>query len=184
MKHIEKHVEPPLQHIYDLGDLSQAGVIVTVAAKPEEMPELAKWAGVDSVKRFSGEVSLQRLSQTRFNYEADLVADIVQACVVTLEPVESHIVRHFARELHLAPRLPLKNAHQVAEELTLSAGDDDVPETIPSPEFDLAAPLLEELTLAIDPYPRKAGVAFIPPDAPEVPQSSPFAVLKVLKDRD
>ena len=173
-----KHNEPPLQHFFELGGLSQAGAEVTVKAKAAELPGLAEWAGVDSVRQFAATVSLRRLSQSRFNFEADLTVDVVQSCVVTLEPVESRISRHIIRELQLAPRLPPE-----AGELTLSAGDDDVPETIASLDYDLAAPLLEEYVLAIDPYPRKAGVAFAVPAAPEAPQSSPFAVLKALKDR-
>jgi uncharacterized metal-binding protein YceD (DUF177 family) len=173
-----KHIEPPLQHYFELGGLSQAGAEVTVKAKAEELPGLAEWGGVDSVKLFTATVSLRRLSQSRFSFEAELTVDVVQACVVTLEPVESRISRHIIRELQLAPRLPAE-----AGELTLSAGDDDVPETIASLDYDLAAPLLEEYVLAIDPYPRKAGVAFAVPAAPEAPQSSPFAVLKALKDR-
>ncbi|GAA0570778.1 YceD family protein [Rhizomicrobium electricum] len=175
-----KHIEPPLQHIFDLSDLSQAGAEVVVEASPEDLPKLAKWAGIDSVKRFTATVGLRRLSQTRFNYEANLTADVVQSCVVTLEPVESRISREIARELQQAPRLP----QETVAELTLAAGDDDVPETILSLDYDLAAPLLEEFVLAIDPYPRKPGVAFTPPVEPETPQSSPFAVLKALKDRD
>jgi uncharacterized metal-binding protein YceD (DUF177 family) len=175
-----KHIEPPLQHVFDLADLSQAGAEVIVAAKPEDLPGLAKWAGVDSVKKFSATVTLRRLSQSRFNFDANLTAIVVQSCVVTLEPVESRITRQITRELQLAPRLP----RDEAGELTLAAGDDDVPETIMSLDYDLAAPLLEEFVLAIDPYPRKAGAAFTPPVEPEAPQSSPFAVLKTLKDRD
>ncbi len=175
-----KHIEPPLQHLFDLSDLSQAGAEVTVAAKPEDLPGLAKWAGVDSVKKFSATVTLRRLSQSRFDFDANFTAIVVQSCVVTLEPVESRITRQITRELQLAPRLP----RDEAGELTLAAGDDDVPETIMSLDYDLAAPLLEEFVLAIDPYPRKAGVAFTPPVEPEAPQSSPFAVLKALKDRD
>jgi hypothetical protein len=175
-----KYIEPPLQHIFDLSDLSQAGAEVVVEAKPEDLPGLAKWAGVDSVKRFSATVSLRRLSQTRFNYEANLTADVVQSCVVTLEPVESRINRSIVRELKLAPRLE----REAVGELTLAAGDDDVPETILSLDYDLAAPLLEEFALAIDPYPRKPGAAFTAPAEPDTSQSSPFAVLKALKDRD
>lgn len=174
-----KHIEPPLQHLFDLSDLSQAGAEVTVKAAPEDLPGLAAWAGVDSVKQFSAIVTLRRLSQTRFNFDANLTADVVQSCVVTLEPVESRISRQITRELQLAPRLP-----QEAGELTLAAGDDDVPETIASLDYDLAAPLLEEFALGIDPYPRKAGAAFTPPVEPDESQSSPFAVLKALKDRD
>lgn len=169
----------PFQHYFKLGELTQAGSDVAVVASAEQLPGLAEWALVDKVTRFEAQLQLRRLSTTRFSYAADLVADIVQACVVTLEPVESHIVRHIERELHLAPKLP-----EDVRELTLSAGDDDVPETITSLHYDLAGPLLEEFLLEIDPYPRKEGAAFAPlPDAESAPEK-PFAALKALKDRE
>lgn len=175
-----KNADLPLQHYYDLSDLTQAGTEVKVAVSPEDLPKLAHWAGVDSVKRFAATVSLRRLAQNRFKFDAKLTADVVQACVVTLEPVPSRITRELTRELHMAPRRPQEDSG----ELTLSAGDDDVPETILSLNYDLMAPLLEEFSLAIDPYPRKAGAAFTPPSDGEGAEASPFAVLKALKDRD
>ncbi len=174
-----KTITPPLQHMFDLGDLSQAGSEVIVEGGGDELARLANWAGVDAVRRFRATVRLRRITQTHFGFEADLEADIVQACVVTLEPVESRISRHISRELHLAPRVPVEEG-----ELTLAAGDDDVPETITSLDYDLAAPLLEEFALAIDPYPRKEGVAFTPPADPKDERESPFAVLKALKERE
>ncbi len=48
--------------------------------------------------------------------------------------------------------------------------------------IDLAAPVLEELSLSLDPYPRKAGVEFAPPEeAPARSPDNPFAVLGKLK---
>jgi len=170
---------PPLQHIFDLGDLTQSGSEVIVEAAPETLPGLARWAGVDKVKAFRAAVQLKRQSSNRFAFAADLEADVAQACVVTLEPVESHISRHIERELHFAARAPVE-----VGELTLSAGDDDVPEQILSLDYDLATPLLEEFVLAIDPYPRKEGAAFTPPEDQETAPESPFAVLKALKDRE
>jgi uncharacterized metal-binding protein YceD (DUF177 family) len=173
---------PPLERFFDLGDLSQAGSEVVVEASPADLPGLAQWAGVEAVNGFKAAVSLKRLSQSRFTFEADLEADIVQSCVVTLEPVPSRLACHITRELHLASRLP-RGLKAEAGELTLSAGDDDVPETITSLDYDLAAPLLEEFVLAIDPYPRKAGSAFaVPPEQASKPQT-PFAALKSLKEK-
>ncbi len=173
-----KTFTPPIQHMYDLGDLSQAGAAVTVEAGADDLPRIAAWAGVESVKSFRGSVNLRRITTTRFGFEADLEAEIVQNCVVTLEPVVSQIARHIDRELHFVPRAPVEEG-----ELSLAAGDDDVPETITNLDFDLAAPLLEEFALAIDPYPRKPGVAFtLPADLEEQPES-PFAVLKSLKEK-
>jgi hypothetical protein len=169
----------PIHHLFDLGVLSQAGSTVAVAASKDELARLAMWAGVNEVRRFGGSVTLKRLSQTRFAFEADLDADFVQSCVVTLEPLETHISRHIARELHF-----VRHAEPGRGELTLAAGDDEVPETITGLDYDLAAPLLEEFVLAIDPYPRKEGAAFAPPVASEEAPESPFGVLNKLKKRD
>lgn len=166
----------PIRHVFDLGDLSQAGSQVVVAARGDELAELARWANVEAVRSFSAAVELRRVSPNRFAFEAELNADIVQSCVVTLEPVPTHIARHMERELHYVRR-----PHADGGELTLAAGDDETPEEIVSLDYDLAAPLLEEFVLAIDPYPRKEGGAFEPPKEQAEPPESPFAVLKSLK---
>ena len=141
------------------------------------MARLARWAGVDAVRGFGAQVELRRLSRTQFSFEAELEADIVQSCVVTLDPVATHIVKQITRELHFSPRPRAEGG-----ELTLSAGDEDVPEEIASLDYDLAGPLLEEFALAIDPYPRKQGVSFETPADEAEPSQSPFAVLKRLNE--
>ena len=163
----------PISYFFDLGDLSQAGSRIEIVANGDDLARLARWASVDTVRAFGARVELCRLSRTRFSLEAELEADIVQSCVVTLDPVVTHIARQVTRELHFSPR-----PRAVGGELTLSAGDEDVPEEIASLDYDLAAPLLEELLLAIDPYPRKEGVTFEPPVQPAETPESPFAVLK------
>jgi hypothetical protein len=168
---------PPLHHFYDLADLSEAGAEVVVSAKPADLPALAKWAGVDAVERFEGRVELRKLPAHRFVYEAALTADIVQSCVVTLEPVRSRLERNVSRTLRLS-----QTPRRLAEpEPAWSPADDEDPEEIESLRYDLASPLLEEFVLSIDPYPRSPGVAFEPPADKLQPAESPFAVLKTLK---
>jgi hypothetical protein len=65
-------------------------------------------------------------------------------------------------------------------ELAPGAGDDEAPEEIESTRYDVAGPVLEEFSLAIDPYPRAPGVAYEPP--PDEKPESPFAVLARLKE--
>ncbi|HTQ15070.1 MAG TPA: DUF177 domain-containing protein [Rhizomicrobium sp.] len=169
-------MKPPFQHVYDLADLSAAGAEVAIRPKADERAALARWVGVDDVAAFEGRVSLRKLSQTRFSYDAELSAEVVQACVVTLDPVRSRIARHFSRTLHLG-----QGPAAAREPVLVSPGDDESPEEIASPRYDLAAPLIEELALEIDPYPRAAGVAFEPPGGDDEAEGSPFAVLKQLK---
>jgi len=68
--------------------------------------------------------------------------------------------------------------------LTLAAAEDEAPEEIESLDYDLAGPLLEELSLAIDPYPRAPGVTFESPADETRSAEGPFAALKSLKERD
>jgi uncharacterized metal-binding protein YceD (DUF177 family) len=170
----------PFERIYDLSDLSVAGTEVTIDAKPEQRAKIAAWLEVDSVEKFVGVIALRKLSMNRYRYEAVLKCHLTQSSVVTLEPLRTRIEERFSRELHVAYRS--RHAPEPDKELTLSAADDDAPEEIESPHYDLAAPLLEELSLALDPYPRAGDESFSLPDAPQAQPDSPFAVLKKLKD--
>lgn len=174
---MSEHYLPPIARIYDLASLSNAGDELVIEASIEERKAIAHWADIAGLESFRARVTLTRRSQNRFMYEAVLDADVVQTCVVSLEPVPSHIARQVKRELHVVHGL---RRDQVTAELSLAAGDDDVPEDIDSPRYDLAAPLLEEFSLSLDPYPRASGVTFDSPDGDDKPPS-PFAVLAKLK---
>lgn len=169
---------PPLTNILDLAALPQAGEELVIAPNAGQRARLAQWAGVDAVDHFEARVLLKKLSPTRFDYAAEVNVDIVQSCVVTLEPVVSHLAFEFRRELHLVRNLP-----RALEDVPSPEGaEDDVPEEIADTRFDVAEPLLEEFALAIDPYPRAQGVVFRPGPEPVEARESPFAVLKDLKN--
>jgi uncharacterized metal-binding protein YceD (DUF177 family) len=172
---------PPFQHGYDLRDLGRAGAEIRVEAHGDDLARIAAWAEVRALDSFGATIRLRRHSPTRFSLDADLQADVVQDCVVTLEPVRSRIERPVHRELHVAETARLKPHESIP--LGPGAGDDETPEEIDSLTYDLAAPLLEELVLAIDPYPRAQGVEFTAPAEAEARPESPFAVLKGLKSR-
>ena len=59
----------------------------------------------------------------------------------------------------------------------------DAPEPLIGNSVDLGAIASEFLMLAVDPYPRKAGVAFEPP-AKEADTGGPFAALAALKKKE
>ncbi len=166
----------PISHPYELGRLSQAGAEVVLSPNAEELQRIAEWAGVDRVDSFTAKIDLRKITHTRYAFDVDLVADIVQSCVVTLEPVRAHLERKFSRDLLLT-----QAALHVAKEIDIAPVDEDGREEIATLRYDLAAPVLEELALAIDPYPRAPGVAFEPPPDPDKAESHPFAALAGLK---
>lgn len=165
----------PFSLIYNLNRLGQAGEEIAFSAKEAERAALARLAGVLEVPKFEGRVGLKKISPTRFGLAYALAAEVVQACVVTLEPLRAQIVRDFVRELHYSPR------RGEPKEVDLGAEDEEVPEEIGNLHYDLAGPLIEEFLLAIDPYPRAPGVEFRPPESAESAPENPFAALKGLK---
>jgi uncharacterized metal-binding protein YceD (DUF177 family) len=166
---------PPLERNYNLGRLASAGDEITITATSDELRRIAEWAEVRSLEALSARITLQKLSATAFRYDAELRAQLTQDCVVTLEPVHSTVERRIHRELYYS------QSNTVAGDVVVDADADEVREEIATLHYDLAAPLLEELALAIDPYPRAPGVTFSPPSDKDRPPESPFAVLKNLK---
>ena len=169
---------PALTYPIDLSDSTHAGTVFEIIADAETTLRLAKWADVRSVPSFRAQVTIKRLSDIRFSFEAEIEADVEQVCVVTLEPMVTHLALSVRRELQYSD-MPEQNHG----ELTLAAGDDDAPDTIDTLHYDIAAPLLEEFLLNIDPYPRKDG-AFFDAINPEDAPISPFSVLKSWKKND
>jgi hypothetical protein len=168
----------PLERFHDLSDIPAAGYETGIVAGSDELKRLAEWAGVEEVSRLSGHVTVHAQSRTTFVMETEFEADIVQSCVVTLEPVHSHIVRSFMRTLHLSPQI---HGHNDKGGLVPAASvDEDAPDEIESLRYDLAAPLREEFALAIDPYPRAPGVEFETPDDRDASEK-PFAALEKLR---
>jgi hypothetical protein len=172
----------PLRHSYNLARLGIAGDEVFLVADAQQRAEIARWSGLLSVEKFEAGIGIQKLGLNRFGLDFRLLADVTQSCVVTLEPVLSHMERSFHRELQFAGTLRHKPAsEEPAAELLLDGEEDEGPEEIQSLHYDMALPVLEEFALSLDPYPRCPGVEFSPPaDALERPES-PFAVLKALK---
>jgi uncharacterized metal-binding protein YceD (DUF177 family) len=169
----------PLEHFTDLGRLSEAGEEIVLAPSGEVLARLAAWADLVSVEKFTAKIELTRKSTGNFHYDATIEADLTQSCVVTLEPVKAHVAHHFTRELHLSRMT--RHPQIGSEMLAAGAGDDEVPEELESPHYDVAGPVLEEFSLALDPYPRAPGAAFESPGAPDAEADNPFAVLKRLK---
>lgn len=106
-------------------------------------------------------------------------ARVRQTCGVTLEPFESDL----DGEVHLRA-LPegsaaLGGPDEAGGELDLDPEADDPPDVLADDRIDLGAYVVEDLSLAIDPFPRKPGAEFQAPEQPGEP--SPFAVLAKLK---
>lgn len=181
MKHAEgKHAEsaPPWTHAVSVAQLPAGESTLDLAPSPAALKALAAHAGVLDVPELAAHLVLVPDGRGGARVSGRLTARVVQACVVTLEPVEGAIDEQVS--LRFSPgggREPAKPGAEVE----IPHQGEDPPEPVRDGAIDLGATLTELLVLAIDPYPRKPGAAF-DPGAVAAPEQSPFAALAKLKD--
>ncbi|MBP6011842.1 MAG: DUF177 domain-containing protein [Alphaproteobacteria bacterium] len=158
--------------------ISEAGLVQTLSATPAEFAQIANYLDIAGIKTLTARVSLTRSHGKGVHLTGTLKADVTQTCVVTLEPLDTHIEAAFERS-YLPPdryREEVKPERDVFVDPTA----DDPPEPL-GHEIDLGEIVVEELALNLDPYPRKPGVAFQTDEAPA--RENPFAVLAKLKPK-
>jgi uncharacterized metal-binding protein YceD (DUF177 family) len=168
----------------DLAAVPDHGTELAIRPTEAERAAIAEWLGIVGVDSLTATGLVSRKGQDQYLYEASFEAEIVQACVITLDPVRSHISGNFRRIFRLLPKSAARRRKAVVEPpgvFDLFGGDEDEPELLDSPIVDLAAALLEEVSLALDPYPKSPGASFEAPPAAAAPVESPFAVLEKLK---
>jgi len=107
-------------------------------------------------------------------------ARVGQTCVVTLDPIETDIDE--AIDLEFAPPEQIRELSDLVDSAEEGEAEiPDPPEPINNGVIDLGRVATDALYLAIDPYPRKPGVAFEPEIEAVDPGDHPFAALKALQ---
>jgi len=170
-------------------DLAPHGREFAVAASADERAALAARFGLLAVESLAVDGRIEPSEDgAGVRLHAHLVADVVQACVATLEPVASRIDSVFERLY----------SHDVDDEWGSRAEfdgdqDDESDEAFPEPlaggRVDIGESAAQHLALELDPFPRAAGAERAVPvsadesESGESGDSGPFAALAALKPR-
>lgn len=177
-----KSDDTPFSYAVKVGHISANPVEVTISADAAERAGLAKLWSVLDVKALTATFQVLRWKRDGVRLKGRVTADIVQACVVTLDPVEAHIDEPvevvFVPEGSKLARMPVSNE---TGEMLLDPDGPDAPEIFSGDTIDAGVVAAEHVALAIDPYPRKAGIDFsghIESTEKDDRKPSPFAVLK------
>ncbi|MEL6196990.1 MAG: DUF177 domain-containing protein [Pseudomonadota bacterium] len=173
----------PFRYRVRTATLAEAGGLAFDVAPDEiESAAIAAYLGIEGVSGYNMRGQLEP-DGDGWRMTAILRAAPVQACVVTLEPVAGRIEVEIERRYQPDLRLPEE------VELELGAEDDRAPEPL-GDEIDLAQPMIEDLALALDPFPRRDGAAhgaavYAPPGVDPLTDEAarPFAGLAALKAR-
>lgn len=158
------------------------GLRLQLDATSEERAAVARRLGLLGLGRLHGDIGIRPLKGGGLALTGSLQAEVEQSCVVTLEALSIEVSRP------LDVRFLDEDAyrqHESAQEDPLDGPD---VEPMPGEVLDLGEFLVEELSLALDPHPRRtdadfAGMSLGPDgasDAADGKPPSPFAVLEGL----
>ena len=167
------------------------GITVKIEADEKERAQLAENHELVSVASFTADFLITQWKKDGIKLRGHIEAQIVQACVVTLEPIDAVISEDvetvFVPENSRLARIRLDESG----EMLIDAEGPDMPETFSGDRIDIGAVAEEFFELAIDPYPRKAEADFveiIEEDEDEgesdIKPDSPFASLAKLRDKN
>jgi len=157
-----------------LEDVPESGRQVELDADAAARAAVASQARVDAVERLFAVFDLTRRGRDKLHAAGRVRATIRQTCVVTLEPVVNEVDEEIDVTFGPTP------AAVEARELELAPASQDPPEPLRNGAIDLGALATEFLILGIDPYPRKAGVTFEPPQVADSGGTA-FEALAALK---
>lgn len=152
-------LKSPVAYAVHVARLPQKGLRVLVEADAAQKLALASAHGLLSVEKWRAELEVTPWKRNGVRVEGKVRADITQACVVTLEPVTARIDEP-VEGLFLPDTSRLgREGFGDGGEILIDAEGPDSPEVFSGDTIDVGALAEEFFGLAIDPYPRKRGVA-------------------------
>lgn len=169
----------------------EGGIEFELEADPEERAALARRFDLLELRSLTAHGALERSADRReIRLRGQLMADVVQTCVVSLEPVAATVSAPFERRY-----FRLARGEELPEpDETIDLQDEEAEiEPLRTGSIEIGEVLAEELGLVLDPYPRRPDAyEQLPELGPHVslgepepePAESPFAALGQLYHPD
>lgn len=159
---------------------AQVGIVRDLAPDEGVQAALAAFLGVVALRGLRAQMVLSPTG-SGYRLEGQVDATITQICGVTLEPFDSDISARI--DVDLVEQAPPRRTLKDGEEYGLE--DLEGPDVIENGQVDLARYAIECLSLEIDPFPRKPGAVFSPPETrPEPGAFAGLAGFKPSSDTD
>lgn len=156
--------------------LPPGGLAVEIAASAEECTTVARQLGLPAIRSLGARYRLVgRHEGVRLT--GRITAEIAQICVVSLDEFETRM----SEDVELDFIEARSGRDQDRDDEAVIELDTDEPDEIVDGRVDLGTVTAEFLALGLDPYPKKPGAAFEPPEPDDA--GSPFARLAELKAR-
>jgi len=147
----DQTASPEFSHPISASRLSFKPATYRLVANERERAALAKRFALISLDRFEAIVTLKREPGDAIRFDAEIEADLVQACIVTTDPVPAHITDVFT----LIYRADIDEA--TADQMALDNPEDEIIEPLIGDSIDIGEAVAQQLSVAMDPYPRSVG---------------------------
>jgi uncharacterized metal-binding protein YceD (DUF177 family) len=171
---------PSISRPIEVASIRPAPQFQRIELDDDERNALAEAFGFVEIVALTAEIVLSRDSNHEICLEGRLTAEVIQTCVVSLEPVRQNI-----DEPIQARFVEEESAAKRPSPIDLPLTEDDPPDIVSGPVLDLGPIVIEHFLLAVDPYPRAPGAEAPGNPAAAIPDEveSPFAVLASLAER-
>ncbi len=165
---------PEFSRPLDVTRVPAHGCTERISAEPKECTALAQRFGLPTIHALAAELQVTRWRGEGLKIKGRFTVDLEQICVVSLDMFRSTLADEF--ESYFLP------AGKVAGKDDAAIEDGDA-EPFENGIIDMGEAVAEAVALAIDPYPRKPGVAFadVVESASSTEERNPFAGLGRLK---
>ncbi len=152
----ELRAGPEFSRLVQVDAIGADGAAIKAQADAGERAALARRLGLQGMTDLRADVSLRRTAIGLVRLNVDFSANVVQSCVVTLEPVAAKVADHFSL-LCEGEKKHGKKDGAVGDVFVDPFGEDPI-EPLDDGQIDVGELVVQHLSLALDPYPRMAGI--------------------------
>ncbi len=140
----EFQIEPEFSHKTAMDKIFKAPRKFSLSANREQCAKIAKRLQIISLESLTGEISCTTKGPIII-VTGQVTAELQQACVISLDPVTETVDEAFALEF-------IRRPDDDDDPLDL-----DAPESVSGDDLDIGEILVQQLALALNPYPRAEG---------------------------
>ena len=172
---------PEFSRPFAVEALGEEELVERIEATAEERAAVARRLGLVALDRLAATLRIGRGEEDSLILVAGhMEAEATQSCVVTLAPVDSRLGQDFALRF-----LAASDDGGEIDPVEIDADAEDPPEPLGPEGLDLGEAVVQQLAMALEPYPRSEGASLEALDwtgaaADEPARESPFKGLKDL----
>ncbi|WP_068083078.1 YceD family protein [Polycladidibacter stylochi] len=187
-------IDYPIVHMVEVTRLGNKKHHIKLELSSEQCQQVAKAYDLIEVKQLEAQLELRTWRKNGVAISGVIDAEVIQQCIISLEPVREVVHDSFERTFLPEEERGTKRKNEDSLELLVDMEEKDPPETFSGSSLDVGAVICEHFALALNNFPRAAGVEMDEKFAPqpideeaevrEKQQASPFAALKKLRESE